>query len=220
MEKEVILYHGSNKIIEKPIFGFGKETNDFGLGFYLTTDEELGKEWSAYSLNEKSFLNKYSLSLNNLKILDLTTSNYSIFNWLALLLKFRYFNYENNLERKSKKYFIDNYYIDISSFDLILGFRADDSYFDIIQDFLRGVISTRQLEFALKAGKLGKQIVLKSKKAFDNLNFINYEIIDTKTYYYKRKERDNNAKYYYENVVLTLPIKKKDKTIRDIVLKD
>ena len=32
MEKEIILYHGSEKIIENPVFGAGKKNNDFGLG--------------------------------------------------------------------------------------------------------------------------------------------------------------------------------------------
>lgn len=34
MEKTIKLYHGSEKVIEQPIFGEGKKNNDFGLGFY------------------------------------------------------------------------------------------------------------------------------------------------------------------------------------------
>ena len=30
------IYHGSDKIIEKPLFGHGKTYNDYGLGFYCT----------------------------------------------------------------------------------------------------------------------------------------------------------------------------------------
>lgn len=35
-----ILYHGSENIIKKPIFGFGKTYNDYGLGFYCTAKPE------------------------------------------------------------------------------------------------------------------------------------------------------------------------------------
>ena len=31
MDNKIILYHGSEKIIENPIFGAGKKNNDFGV---------------------------------------------------------------------------------------------------------------------------------------------------------------------------------------------
>ncbi|MGN0722881.1 MAG: DUF3990 domain-containing protein [Treponema sp.] len=43
MEK-LILYHGSSKIIEKPVYGAGKPWNDYGRGFYCTQNKELSKE--------------------------------------------------------------------------------------------------------------------------------------------------------------------------------
>ena len=39
------LYHGSSRIIEKPVFGYGKPYNDYGLGFYCTESLEMAKEW-------------------------------------------------------------------------------------------------------------------------------------------------------------------------------
>ena len=41
--KKVILYHGSNNIINKPGFGLGNKNNDYGLGFYTTENIELAK---------------------------------------------------------------------------------------------------------------------------------------------------------------------------------
>lgn len=35
------LYHGSANIIEKPVFGFGKAYNDYGLGFYCTDNLQM-----------------------------------------------------------------------------------------------------------------------------------------------------------------------------------
>ncbi|MBQ5473037.1 MAG: DUF3990 domain-containing protein, partial [Treponema sp.] len=39
------MYHGSKSIIEKPVFGFGKVRNDYGLGFYCTEELSMAKEW-------------------------------------------------------------------------------------------------------------------------------------------------------------------------------
>ena len=47
MENRIVLYHGSEQIIEEPTFGKGKQNNDFGLGFYCTESEELAKEWAS-----------------------------------------------------------------------------------------------------------------------------------------------------------------------------
>ena len=43
MSEKMIIYHGSAKIIEKPVFGMGNPNNDYGLGFYCTESEELAK---------------------------------------------------------------------------------------------------------------------------------------------------------------------------------
>ena len=39
----MILYHGSNHIIDKPLYGAGKKYNDYGIGFYCTENIELAK---------------------------------------------------------------------------------------------------------------------------------------------------------------------------------
>ena len=44
---EMTLYHGSLDLIKKPVFGYGKTNNDYGLGFYCTQNLELAKEWAA-----------------------------------------------------------------------------------------------------------------------------------------------------------------------------
>ena len=40
------LFHGSDHIIETPIYGVGKKHNDYGQGFYCTEDIALAKEWA------------------------------------------------------------------------------------------------------------------------------------------------------------------------------
>ena len=45
MKKKIIIYHGSQQIVEKPRFGIGKKYNDYGQGFYCTENIELAKEF-------------------------------------------------------------------------------------------------------------------------------------------------------------------------------
>ena len=42
---EKIIYHGSDHIIEKPKYGYGKTYNDYGVGFYCTENPDMAKEW-------------------------------------------------------------------------------------------------------------------------------------------------------------------------------
>lgn len=64
MAEKIIVYHGSSKIIEKPIWGMGNPNNDYGLGFYCTENEELAKEWACSSESD-GYANKYSLDLTD-----------------------------------------------------------------------------------------------------------------------------------------------------------
>ncbi len=42
----MVLWHGSQKIIEVPQFGLGKVHNDYGQGFYCTESLDLAREWA------------------------------------------------------------------------------------------------------------------------------------------------------------------------------
>ena len=108
MEKQIKIYHGSEKNIIKPIFGEGKKNNDFGLGFYCTKDINLAKEWSVSSLKD-GFANKYILNIEYLKILNLNSSEYTILNWIAILVEHRLFSLKSPVAQRAKKYLIDNF---------------------------------------------------------------------------------------------------------------
>ena len=53
---------------------------------------------------------------------------------------------------------------------------------------------------ALRLGKLGQQFVLKSKKAFDSIKFIGYEVAMSKEWFDKKDLRDKTARREYFNV--------------------
>jgi hypothetical protein len=190
------LFHGSSEIINNPQFGKGNLHNDYGLGFYCTENLELAKEWACSNVSG-GYANKYSIDLTNLSVLNLSEKEYNILNWISLLLNNRTFSLNNQIASEGKNYLIQNFMPNIENFDIIIGYRADDSYFAFAQDFLNNAISIKTLENAMKLGNLGKQTVIKSKKAFELLSFENAEHVDGNIYFNKRKERDDKARNDY-----------------------
>ena len=200
MEKQIKIYHGSEKNIIKPIFGEGKKNNDFGLGFYCTKDINLAKEWAVSSLKD-GFANKYILNIEYLKILNLNSSEYTILNWIAILVEHRLFSLKSPVAQRAKKYLIDNFGINVNAYDVIIGYRADDSYFDYAESFLNNSITVEQLAKAMKLGKLGEQIVIKSQYAFSCLTYDGFEIAKKEEFYEYRKVRNDNANKMYLEIL-------------------
>ena len=87
--------------------------------------------------------------------------------------------------------------IDIEQYDIVIGYRADDSYFSFARDFVNNTISVRQLSKAMELGQLGKQVVVISQKAYSELNFEGFEVADRLEYFTKRKIRDEKAREEY-----------------------
>lgn len=192
----ITIYHGSEKVIEQPTFGEGKQNNDFGLGFYCTACETLAKEWAVSSLRD-GFSNRYTLDMEYLNILNLNSPDYTILNWIAVLVEHRLFPIKTPVARRAKQYLIDNFSINVNAYDLITGYRADDSYFDYAEAFLNNGISVEQLARAMRLGKLGEQIVIKSKLAFSRLNYEGFDLAEKSLYYVLRKARNDEANRLY-----------------------
>ena len=196
MEKIITIYHGSEKIVEVPTFGEGKKNNDFGLGFYCTESEDLAKEWAVSSLRN-GFANKYTLDTEYMRILNLNSPEYTILNWIAVLVEHRLFSIKTPVARRAKQYLTQNFSINVNAFDIITGYRADDSYFDYAESFLNNGISVEQLARAMRLGKLGEQIVIKSQFAFSRLKFEGFDVAEKEEFYVLRKSRDDEANRLY-----------------------
>ena len=81
--------------------------------------------------------------------------------------------------------------------DILIGYRANDSYFAFANDFLNGTISLRQFEEAMYLGKLVEQVVLKSEESCRHIRFLEYEPVDAAVWYPRRKNRDQSARQRY-----------------------
>ena len=198
--QKLTLYHGSPNIVEHPVFGKGKVYNDYGRGFYCSEHLALAKEW-ACSEGVDGYANRYEIEIDAFNILDLTSNKYTILNWLAILLENRYVRLSSPIEKQGKEYLLKNFLPKYEQCDIIIGYRADDSYFSFARSFVSNGISLKQLSYAMKLGKLGEQIVLKSERAFDAIHFLDYTVADNSVYYAKRKVRDNEARKAFQKML-------------------
>ena len=179
---KIEILHGTDHIIEVPDIDKGNEKNDYGKGFYCTRIPEMAKEWAG---------------------------KHTVLNWIAILLEHRTLSLDSEIAIDAKDYIIEHFSIDTSEYDIIIGYRADDSYFRYAESFVENGLSLRSLNKALHLGKLGEQIVLISKKAYNQIKFIDAEPVDKTIYYPKFIDRDTKAREAYKNDI------RKTKSYRD-----
>ena len=187
------LYHGSKLIIQHPAYGIGNPENDYGLGFYCTRELDLAKEW-ACAEEDDGFANRYQLETEGLSCLRLNNEGYHILNWLAILLENRRFDLSSPVSVRARQYVLDTFLPDYKDYDLIEGYRADDSYFSFSRAFLANGITLVQLRRAMRLGKLGEQVVLRTPAAFDAISFVEAIPVDASIYHARRLSRDRDAR--------------------------
>ena len=212
----VKLLHGTDHVIKKPDWEIAKPTNDYGKGFYCTLIPEMAKEWAA-KRNTDGFVNEYRFNTDGLKILNLLDGNHTVLNWIALLLKNRVFTINDAIALDSKEYIVENFSIDTAEYDVVIGYRADDSYFSYAQSFVHNALPLRSLSKALLLGKLGEQTVLVSEKAFRQIEFAAAEPVDKTIYYPKFLARDTEARTTYNEEIKRSKTYRNDIFVMDII---
>lgn len=187
------LFHGSSEIIEKPLFGKGKTYNDYGKGFYCTESEELAKEW-ACTEGVDGYANQYEIETDGLNIVRVSSKEYTILHWLALLMSYRKIKITTPVMKRGTEWLKEHFLVNLEEYDVVIGYRADDSYFSFARAFVNNEISLKQLNYAMQLGKLGEQFVLKTEKAFEAIKYIGHQTADNTIYYARRKARDEEAR--------------------------
>lgn len=164
---DLILFHGSNCVVTQPVYGYGNSENDAGVGFYLTEDFQQAAEWASAMYGDLGTVNCYRVPNGNLgNCLDITEA--SELYWITMLVTYRHFAGFD----VEKDFLQEHFFLDIESYDVIIAYRCDDSYFDMAKSFLDGELSLESLYTVLTAGELGFQYVMKSEYAHDMLEFI------------------------------------------------
>ena len=134
MEKTI--YHGSDHIIEKPKFGYGKPYNDYGIGFYCTQNPNMAKEWGV-GIDHNGYANRYKIECDGLTILDLNAPGYTMLHWLTILLENREFDTSAPLAAEAKEYLMNTFHLDYKSADIIIGYRQMTAIFLCIRFYQR-----------------------------------------------------------------------------------
>lgn len=193
------VYHGSTNIVKAPVYRYGKINNDYGIGFYCTEDNRAGSLWSVNN-GEDGYNNKYEIDTDGLKILNLDKDD--ILLWMAILLNNRIpSNLDDDVEFIRKKFIKKYLKVDVNDYDIITGYRADDSYFQIAESFLSNQLALEVLEDALHLGRLGRQFVLISTTAFDRIKYVCSDLCSANELYDKYLLNDKTARLYFRQLL-------------------
>jgi hypothetical protein len=192
------LYHGSDHngsdhIIKKPHFMGGKEDNDYGNGFYTTEDQDKAEVWVLTTGNESSAVcNQYDIDADGLSVIDLDT--YGPLAWIAEIIEHR--GTRTPETELIGQEITKRYKIDTDAADIIVGYRADDSYIDVVDAFLKNQVSVDEIERLFHEGNLGRQVFIKSQRAFDRLTFTtSYDVPQRDAGQEERKARTHVAQF-------------------------
>lgn len=181
--KEKLLFHGAKEFLKMPLdLKYSKVNNDFGIGFYLGENFE---QASTYIANSKSkYVYAFALKLNDLKITKFNVDT----EWMLAIAYYRGW-----IEEYRDNSIINNIINKVKNADIIIAPIADNRMFDLISEFIDGVVTNEQCEHALAATNLGNQYVIKTKKGLDNLKFIKQcYLTDKEKEEYKNKRLENN----------------------------
>mgnify|MGYP004503042091 FL=1 len=144
---KMTVYHGGYQAEEKPEIRVGRNTKDFGVGFYCTIIKEQAQRW-ARRYNTK-VVSIYEVRMNSgLKIKDFKEMTEE---WLDFIIDCR--------SGKSHDY------------DIVIGAMADDQIYNFISDYMDGVITREQFWTLAKFKYPTHQIVFCTEAALKTLTF-------------------------------------------------
>ncbi|WP_251862425.1 DUF3990 domain-containing protein [Clostridium sp. Marseille-Q2269] len=159
----MILYHGSNVIVEDPKIMKSTRTLDFGYGFYTTTSYDQSVKWAKIKSKRENvkmgIISVYEIHEN---VFHEDTLNIKEFNgasksWLQFVL-----------DNRMKEGYTHNY-------DIVKGSVADDRVYACLNAFENKFMDFNTAIKELRTYKLSDQISFHTKESLKYLNFIRYE---------------------------------------------
>lgn len=160
----MLLYHGSNIIVDTPRLVEQMRGLDFGAGFYLTTNETQAMRFSEIVVNRRKIgvpiVSVYEFNMKSAELsLDVCRFISADTKWLDFVSENRNKTYEGK------------------QYDIVIGAVANDTVMPTIQAYLGGFLSKEAAIVTLKTSKLVDQLCFKSEKALSMLSFIkSYEV--------------------------------------------
>ena len=143
------LYHGSNVVVQKPTIITNGFYKDFGYGFYCTNIERQARRWAA-TKKKNHIVNMYEYDEN--RDLNICTFREMDDVWLDFIAKCR-----SGIEH---------------NYDIVEGPMADDTVWDYVEDYLRGLISRNAFWELVKFKYPTHQIVFCTEEALNTIKYI------------------------------------------------
>jgi hypothetical protein len=148
---KMTVYHGSYKEVKTPRILKGKNTKDFGPGFYCTLIREQAIRWA--KRYDTGTLNTYTVQMNSdlniLEFRDMTEE------WLDFIVQCR-----AGIPH---------------SYDIVIGAMADDQIYNFISDYIEGILTKEQFWILAKFKYPTHQMNFCTKKALNCLKYISSE---------------------------------------------
>ena len=148
---KMTVYHGSYAIVPEPKIIVGRNTKDFGEGFYCTVIREQAERWA--KRYDTSFVNTYTVRMDQtLKILEFKEMTEE---WLDFIIDCRH--------GKTHDY------------DIVIGAMANDQIYNFIADYMDGIITREQFWVLARFKYPTHQINFCTKEALKCLEFVSGE---------------------------------------------
>lgn len=150
---KMLVYHGSYTEVQQPRIIVGRNTKDFGTGFYCTVIKEQAERWAKRYATP--VVNIYSLLINEkLNILEFKEMTDA---WLDFIIACR--------SGKPHQH------------DIVIGAMANDQIYNYVSDYIDGVITREQFWMLAKFKYPTHQINFCSDQALSCLAFYKSEAV-------------------------------------------
>ena len=147
-------YQGDNKVLDEPKIYLDGSYKDFGYGFYCTNFEKQAKRWALTKKN-KYVVNVYSYTEN--KNLNCLIFKEMSDEWLDFVVS----------SRQGERH----------EYDIVEGPMADDTIWNYVDDFARGLISRIAFWELVKFKNPTRQVVFCTEAALKCLEYArSYEL--------------------------------------------
>ena len=153
----MILYHGSNMVVNEPKLVEQNRYLDFGYGFYTTTNRDQAENFAQKVVvrrGGKAIVNVYEIDEDAAASLNIKRFNAPDEEWLDFVSAHRNGDYVGE------------------AYDIIIGAVANDDVYKTLQIYSTGLLTKEQAIEALKVKKLFNQYVFATNEALAYLKFI------------------------------------------------
>ena len=148
---KMTVYHGSYTAIKHPKIICGKNTKDFGTGFYCTVIREQAERWARRY--DTPVINMYTVRMDTR--LDILEFDSMTEEWLDFIIRCRYGVPHGH--------------------DVVIGAMANDQIYNYVADYMDGVLTREQFWSLAKFKYPTHQISFCSEKALRCLEFVSWE---------------------------------------------